>query len=81
LTNQQLAASTQHSVPERYLLKDKFAMRVAEKKLNAIDSRNEGKKELRQAFDSPFELRLGFCLQQNILKGGGVGKGTDRAHG
>ena len=33
-------------------------------------------KGLRQPFDSPFELGLGFCFQQNVYGGGYLAEGT-----
>ena len=39
-----------------------------------IRRRNDEQKRLRQPFDSPIELGLSLCLQQKLLKGGGVGR-------
>jgi hypothetical protein len=54
-----------------YLPKSKNRVLRSQKKLNAIDSRNEAEKGLRQPFDSPFEWRLDLCLQQNSHAGVG----------
>jgi hypothetical protein len=40
-----------------------------------IGNRLNKKKGLRQAFDRPFELHFGLCLQQNVYGGGGLAEG------
>jgi len=42
--------------------------------LNAIEGQKNAKKGFDSPVDSPFELQLAFCLQQNLDKGGGVQK-------
>jgi hypothetical protein len=44
------------------------------KKLSEIRGQNNAKKGFDNPVDSPFEWQLAFCLQQNVLMGGGVQK-------
>jgi hypothetical protein len=57
------------------------------KKLSEIRGQNNAKKGFDSPVNSPFEWQLAFCLQQNVLMGGGVQKVyekiniSDRIHG